>query len=602
LLQSVSQHDEAHAHQRRVWGSILRLAAVGAGLGIIYLGERHTGMLRMGMAAYLLISAIGCYLAVRNVAPTVRAYLFLVLDIAAVTAMTYGLGTQSATVVVFYVPLLLGYALQRGLATGTLAICLSIGAYGMVLLLEHLGAIPHAPLLPEELKPLGGAGGPLAAFGVVTLCLVATYVFLVGMLRRIDRYGEVKRELEVAEQRSKLQAQIADAQRFESLGRLAGGVSHDFNNILTAIGGYASLLGMRFGLEDDARDQLKEIEVGVARASALTHQLLAFSRRQIVQAEVVDVNSVILSTVRMLERLVGSNIELVTDLSDRLRAVKIDQSQLEQILMNLAVNARDAMPDGGRIMIVTRNALLREEDLEKSWLVAPGPFVMLLFSDNGCGMSEDVRSQIFEPFFTTKQGGHGTGLGLATVFGIVKQYGGDIRVDSEPGEGTTFSVFLPKHRTTAELALEFPDEAEVGIEDAPTPGNETILFAEDDSAVRRLTTKVLEQQGYRVLTAEDGENAELVSHAFEGHIDLLLSDVMMPGITGPELAERLRADGRRMPALFVSGYTSDEIDVIGNLQEQEHFLQKPFSPKLLLARIREILDDRSTEGQEAQHA
>jgi len=384
-------------------------------------------------------------------------------------------------------------------------------------------------------------------------------------------------------ERKTLEEQFRQAQKMEAVGKLAGGVAHDFNNLLTAIIGYSDLNLQQLRPGDPLRSDIEEIKKAGQRASSLTRQLLAFSRKQVLEPRVLDLNHTVSDMHKMLQRLIGEDIQLETVLDAALGSVKADPGQLEQVLMNLAVNARDAMPDGGKLTIETANVELDQHYASDHVMVKPGPHVMLAISDTGCGMDRQTQARIFEPFFTTKAIGHGTGLGLSTVYGIVKQSGGSIWVYSEVGKGTTFKIYLP---TVDEKVREFEQTA--ARAEFPR-GTETILLAEDDETVRKLTTVVLRTQGYQVLEAVNGDAALSICERFEGEIHLLLSDVVMPEMSGRELVHRLAGMRPEMRVLYMSGYTANAMIQQGGLQGKVNFLQKPFTPSALAQKVREIL-------------
>jgi PAS domain S-box-containing protein len=384
-------------------------------------------------------------------------------------------------------------------------------------------------------------------------------------------------------ERKQLEEQFYQAQKMEAIGRLAGGVAHDFNNILTIIEGYSQLLLRQLEASNPLREAVEDIQKAGERASALTRQLLAFSRRQVLQPQVLDLNAVISEMSKMLRRLIGEDLELVTVLAPELGRVKADPGQLEQVIMNLVVNARDAMPAGGKLTIETSNVELSEEYAGRHLNVKPGPYVMLAVSDTGMGMDAETISRIFEPFFTTKEQGKGTGLGLATVYGIIKQSGGDIWVYSEVGQGTTFKIYLPLVTEAAETHNRVNTAT-------PLRGWETILLVEDDEAVRMLVKRVLESYGYQVLVATSISEAIHLGQEYAGPIQLLLTDVVMPEISAPLLAERLAVFRPEMKVLYMSGYTDNVIVHRGVLDPGTALLQKPFSPEALARKVREVLD------------
>jgi PAS domain S-box-containing protein len=390
---------------------------------------------------------------------------------------------------------------------------------------------------------------------------------------------------DVTEQRS-LEAQFRQAQRLEAVGRLAGGVAHDFNNVLTAIAGYSDLLLADLEAGDPKRQDVEEIRAATERAAALTRQLLAFSRKQVLQTRVVDLNAVVKVLEKMLRRLIGEDVRLAFTPGAGLDAVRVDPGQVEQMILNLAVNARDAMPDGGRLTIETANVRLDEAFARDHHGAVPGRYVMLAVSDTGVGMDAEVRSHVFEPFFTTKEQGKGTGLGLATVYGIVKQSGGTVWVYSEPGRGTTFKIYFPQVDEPPEAAAAAPaDQVAAG-------GRETVLLAEDDAAVRAVVADVLAQKGYVALRAPDGQTALEMARAHPGRIQLLITDMIMPGMSGRELAETLVALRPGVRVLYMSGYTDDAVVRHGVLEAGVPYLQKPFTPDALARKVREVLDRR----------
>ncbi len=397
------------------------------------------------------------------------------------------------------------------------------------------------------------------------------------------RSGRISAIRDVTETRV-LEAQLRQAQKMDAIGQLAGGVAHDFNNLLTAILGYSDFVIDTFEPQDRRRADMEEVIKAAQRAATLTMQLLAFSRKQVLQPTAVDLNAVVTGTHQMLSRLIGEHVDLVPILAPDLGAVRADSGQLEQVLMNLVLNARDAMPSGGRVVIETSNIELDETSVRQHVAVRPGSYVMLGVSDTGHGMDEQTQSRLFEPFFTTKEPGKGTGLGLSTVYGIVKQSGGNIWVDSKPGHGTTFTIYLPRVAEIAEpLAMASPP---VG----PPTGTETILVVEDTDGLRTLARKILERYGYTVIDAPNGEEALRICERHEGAIHLLLTDVVMPGMSGRVLADRLAQLRSETRVLFTSGYTDDAIVHHGILRTGTAFLQKPYVLDSLARKVREVLD------------
>ncbi|HEX8890902.1 MAG TPA: response regulator [Pyrinomonadaceae bacterium] len=394
---------------------------------------------------------------------------------------------------------------------------------------------------------------------------------------------DISRRKQAEEALRKVEEQLRRAQKLEAVGRLAGGVAHDFNNILTAILGYSDLTLRQLEGDNHVRHKIEEIHRAAKRASSLTQQLLAFSRKQVLQPKVLDLNSIVDEMDRMLKRLIGEDIDLVTILEPRLGRVKADPGQLEQVLMNLVINSRDAMPEGGKLTIETKNVYLDSAYSQTHLSVEPGHYVMLAVSDTGVGMEPEIQEHIFEPFFTTKEKGKGTGLGLSTIYGIVKQSGGHLWLYSEVGHGTTFKIYLPlvNEESSTEATVKPAQIAR---------GSETILMVEDEGALRELIREILEQDGYKVLVAHNGREALSISAQHRGAIDLLITDVVLPEVSGREVAERLTQAYAKVKVLFMSGYTDDAVVRHGVLEEGAHFLQKPFTPDALLRKIREILD------------
>jgi len=394
--------------------------------------------------------------------------------------------------------------------------------------------------------------------------------------------GALERERMQTERRS-LERQLLQSQKMEAVGRLAGGIAHDFNNVLTAIFGYVGLLLDGLPTLSPLRPDLEEIRTAAERAAGLTRQLLAFSRKQVLQMRVLDLNELMADLDKLLRRLLGEDIDVVTTLDAALGAVRADSGQLEQVVVNLAVNARDAMPSGGRLTLETRNAELDETYAREHQPVRPGRYVMFALSDTGTGMSPETMSHMFEPFFTTKEAGKGTGLGLATVYGIVKQSGGYVWCYSELGHGTTFKVYLPR-------VDEPVDRLPVRVAARPTRGSETVLIVEDEAALRALTRRVLEKHGYTVLDASDADAAAALAREHAGPIHLLLADVVLPGGSGRALADALLVQRAALKVLFMSGYTEDAIVHRGVLARDTPFIGKPFAAETLAAKVREVLD------------
>ncbi len=391
------------------------------------------------------------------------------------------------------------------------------------------------------------------------------------------------REAAARKEHKRLEAQLLQAQKMETVGRLAGGVAHDFNNLLTVILGYTEIATETITANEEATECLEAVTQAANRAANLTRQLLAFARQQVIEPKVINLNDLILDLEKMLRRLIGEDIELMTLPFPELGLVKADPGQIEQVLVNLAVNARDAMPEGGKLTIETANVRLDEEYARQHMEVIPGEYILLAVSDTGCGMEENVQAHIFEPFFTTKELGKGTGLGLATCYGIVKQSGGSIWVYSELEHGTTFKIHLPRVAKEADAS---PREI-VGV---LPHGTETILLVEDELLVRSIAVQALHTQKYNVLEAENGIEALRVAGEYGGEIHLLVTDVVMPQMGGRVLAEQIRTSHPTIKVLFTSGYTDNAILYHDVLDPGIAFLQKPFTPGALARKVREILD------------
>lgn len=416
-----------------------------------------------------------------------------------------------------------------------------------------------------------------------------TYRWVRGELRMLRNANGDPQEVvgswsDITDQKQ-LEEQFHQAQKMEAIGQLAGGVAHDFNNLLTVISGYSAIVLSDLGAGDPMRDCIQAISDAGARAANLTRQLLAFSRKAVLEPKVLELNEVVRETEKLLRRLIGEDVQLSVVLDSTISRVKVDRGQLGQVLMNLAVNARDSMPTGGKLTVETRAADLDQEYARLHADVQPGRYVLLSITDTGSGMSAEVKARIFEPFFTTKGIGKGTGLGLAVVLGIVKQSGGHLSVYSEPGIGTTFKVYLP----AVEEKVSAPQAAEVGNGGR---GSETVLLVEDEEGVRGLAALILKTNGYKVLVAANGKDALRLVEKHPAAIELLVTDVVMPIMGGPALAEALRPRFPKLQVLYTSGYTDDAVVRHGLLQEQVAFLQKPYTPAALVRKVRQLLDEK----------
>lgn len=399
-----------------------------------------------------------------------------------------------------------------------------------------------------------------------------------GIIVDLSEHKAAEKALKESEER------LRQSQKMEAIGRLAGGIAHDFNNLLTTILGYSEMLLSEGTATKEALESVREISKSAQRAASLTQQLLAYSRKQVLRPEELDINEVVKNVTKMLRRLIHENIQLNTVLDPKIGCVKADPAQLEQVIINLAINARDSMPGGGNLTIETQNLVLDESYCKLRPEVVPGEYVMLAVTDTGCGIDEKIQKQIFEPFFTTKEPGKGTGLGLATVFGTVKQSNGYVYVYSEPELGSTFKIYLPVIQTRKPKGRDHPKEW------AGYTTDRTILLVEDDEPLRKLVSRILNRTGYTVVSASNGEEAlRLIDSPEHTGIDLLVSDVVMPGIGGKALAEKLQARLPDLKVLFISGYPDEAVVHHGVLDEGVAYLQKPFSPKAIIQKVQEVL-------------
>jgi two-component system, cell cycle sensor histidine kinase and response regulator CckA len=411
-------------------------------------------------------------------------------------------------------------------------------------------------------------------------------VFLVSCTSIFDADGRLEKVIHIAtdiSEQKRAEVELRESQKMDAIGRLAGGVAHDFNNMLSIINGYAEIVLMKLKNDDPLCREVGQILKAGNRAADLTRQLLAFSRKSIVQPKVISLNTVVRGMEKMLQRLIGEDIRVAFETAENLGHVRADPGLIEQVIMNLAVNSRDAMPRGGQLTIETRNVELDESFSRLHLSVTPGPYVMLAVSDTGAGMDEATRECIFEPFFTTKEKGKGTGLGLSMVYGIVKQNNGSIWVYSEPGQGTAFKIYLPRIAEAVELE-------QIAFAEPAARGTETLLIVEDEEAVCAMVKQILLSAGYQVLTAINGGEALMLLERRREPVHLLLTDVVMPGMSGRELADRLLAIHPEMKVLYMSGYTDDAIVHHGVLDPGAHFIGKPFTMMAVQQRVREVLD------------
>jgi PAS domain S-box-containing protein len=456
--------------------------------------------------------------------------------------------------------------------------------------LEQFCTESTAALLEREALPRALADGTWA--GEASLRTTAGESILVWLTLVAHRAGDgelafISAVAQDISDRRFLEEQLRQSQKMEAVGRLAGGVAHDFNNLLTAIAGHTELLREELRGRPEVRNDIEEILRAVDRASTLTRQLLAFSRKQVLQPKVLDVNQIVFDLVRMLRRLVGTDVQLVSNPGAGVPPIRADRGQIEQVIVNLVVNARDALPHGGTIELSTSAVIVTAGTVEATRGVPPGSYTEVTVRDDGIGMDEALMSRIFEPFFTTKEQGTGTGIGLAAVYGIVTQTGGRTLVDSTPGAGSTFRVLLPQDGD-ALPAHQVPAGTK------GSGGSELVLLVEDEAAVRRLGRRILERKGYQVVEAESGEAAMRMFERMAPEIALLVSDVVMPGMSGGELARRLRIIKPSLRILFTSGYAADAIAQHGGLEAGTAFLEKPFTPDALAQKVRDVLDETDT--------
>jgi PAS domain S-box-containing protein len=453
-----------------------------------------------------------------------------------------------------------------------------------------LSSYPRAGLA-AELGIGAGVAAPVLVDGEVVAVIDGFFTgprevdpALMALLTTVGaQIGTLVQRRRAEEALRKSEEQLRQAQKMEAIGQLTGGVAHDFNNLLSVILSYSGMLAEDLEPNDPRRQDLLEIKTAGERAAALTQQLLAFSRRQVLQPRVVDLNQIVAGVEKMLRRLIGEDVELIVVSAPAPARANVDRGQMEQVIVNLAVNARDAMPTGGKLTIAIASVELDEAFASEHAGVTAGPHILLSVTDTGCGMDAVTQGHAYEPFFTTKERGKGTGLGLPTVFGIVRQSAGTIWLYSEPGKGTTFKIYLPRAEAGAEVAIPRP------VELVRLHGSETVLLVEDEEGVRKLARSILQRAGYRVLEATDSAHALLLAGE-HGAIDLLLTDVVMPQMSGAEIATRVLAQRPGLKLLYMSGYTDNAVVLHGVLRSEAAFVQKPFTPAVLLSKVREVLD------------
>lgn len=558
----------------------MRLLAGCVGLVLLTIyGPYHASLLG-GLIGYFVFSTLFVVLLLKNkyTEKPLLIYASLSTDVLLIGGIVYALGSQTTPLVSFFFIMVVAYTLTTKAKYGKAAMLLCIAVYGSILLLEYLGVIPIAPL---EKQPEG-----LPDFIVFTVGMVATWGLLDSSIRRLRKKTEsehrlLKTEREARQREALLQQRLAQTERLESVGRLAGGVAHDFNNLLTGILGFAQLIRQDMLSQQGETEDIDEIIHGAQRARDLTSQLLAIGRKQFVVPKVLDLNQIIAKMERMFERIVGSQIKVQLSLDPDLWLIEADQTQIERVMMNLVVNARDAMQQGGNLTIETRNFQLDERSCQDKPKRRPGTYVRLIIRDTGIGMDRSTQSRIFEPFFSTKSSQKGSGLGLATVYGIVRQARGHISVESISEVGTTFIVDLP----CAKAAVAKTDKRKPVRKKGP----ECVFVVDDEDGVRRLIQMLLSRQGYQVFVAASAEQALEMIPAVADQIDLLLTDVVMPGKSGRELVDQVNQQLPGIRHVFMSGYDHCIISQHGVLSSTTRFLHKPFTADELLQCIRDSL-------------
>ncbi|MBI5543485.1 MAG: response regulator [Deltaproteobacteria bacterium] len=574
---------------REIWADLLRFIATAVWLPWILIKRPDEPRLWAPMVAIPSLALLAAVATRFELFPRCRRPLIALLDVGLLGYVVWGLGSTTTPTVVFMVTAVIVTTMTTSSWVALLVTIAVIVTYGAVLLAEAAGWLVRAPLAHPGLGPHETTGGRLFAFICVSLSVATAFGFLRLVRRQLERSAEREHELRLAEQAAQqkalaLQSQLELAQRMESMGRLAGGVAHDFNNLLTVIHG-AFAYGMEEAGERTTLRQALEDGLGASRrAGHLVQQLLAFSRRQPVKPRVLDPRELIVHTRRMLGRIIGEDVVVIADLAVDLGPVRIDPTQLEQALLNLAINARDAMPRGGRLTLSGRNISLSAADCELRPGTRPGPHVEITVSDTGTGMDEETLRRAIEPFFTTKPQGRGTGLGLSTAFGILQQNGGWLELASTLGRGTTARMLLPRSEE-APVPLELEAASKVS-------GAETVLLVEDEESLRRMARRALERYGYSVLEASSGESALEKARKHGGVIEALVTDLVMPGLGGKPLAEQLRGERPGLRVLFMSGYSTEAIDQAALLADGAQFLAKPFEPEQLVTRVRRLLDGK----------
>ncbi|MCP4599497.1 MAG: response regulator [Proteobacteria bacterium] len=584
---TIFQIDVETLQKRNLVIAYIRLSIVGSWLALVLFFWLEMTVIWLVLVSYLGLSTLTVYLLYKKIWSKIPLFAYIVIDIIFVTILIHCVGSLTSQLVTYYVLILVGYKLQAGREAGVFALVLSIASYLSLLILEWSGVLSYAPYnFADVIIPLTFAN-LILSFCVFAFAQIGVFLFVSVIISRIEKYMENERALIASEreahaQSAKLAKQVEEALRLESLGRLAGGVAHDFNNILTGILSYSRFLKEEVSDNPNAKADLDVVIKAATRAGHLTSQLLAFSRKQIIQTKALDVNSIIGNVDEIIRRTISEQVECRFELSKNLNAIKGDQAQIEQVIMNLVVNAHGAMPDGGVMTISTSDIVLDKVFCLSHVDAKPGEYVKISVSDSGIGMDTETKSKIFEPFFTTKKISEGTGLGLATVYGIVRQSGGIIDVTTAPGEGAQFDIYLP----SMQEKLTPPPPPPYVMERI---GQETILLAEDDETVRKATARILRGNGYTVREASSGEEALKDAAEYQERIHMLITDVVMTGISGKTLADKLKKSRPEIGILFMSGYTEDSVIAKAVREEGMAFMAKPFTGEILLEEVRKII-------------
>ena len=592
--------------ERKRWSNGVRIIAAAIGFAAALLYNREAVFVLCAIGVYFLVAVFFALAERWSFPQSFRLTAFLVLDAGIITVACYAFGTQYSKVAMFYSVFLIGYLLEKGHKWGFVALLLALISFLGVLLAERHGIIPVAPYVNDRAYVLASPDRLVPNFAIVTACLTIAYILMTFTLVRIKQHMHNERQLMISKwaaqkQTTKLRERLDETLRLEGIGRLAGGVAHDFNNLLTCILGYTRGIYQDLEPGSPIRPDLGEVIHAAEGAAHLTKQLLAFGRKQTITPRELDLGALLINLERILSRIIGEDIDFQVSVKEQGGLVEADPAQMEQVIVNLVANARDAMPSGGRLTATVDNSSLRSPECQEKYGLPEGNYVRLLVKDTGHGMAPETISRVFEPFFTTKEQGKGTGLGLATVYGIVKQNNGAIHVDSTPGKGTTFCVHLKRiqnngySQNSAATDLRHPEtplltSAARSQGESQNDRSETVLVVEDEDIVRRVTTRILTSQGYKIIEASSGEQALDISSRLKQKVDLLLTDVIMPGISGKSLADTLKKQTPSIRILYMSGYSGNVIAHHGVLSPEIELIEKPFTAETLLAKVREVLD------------